>query len=87
MVYFPVNSSNGPLPSSVRSMSIIHKNINVNKYLHGLTRNAKLSGSALKPIRLGTRAVPVIAFSHKMADFDNRVFRFRTILLFIKIFV
>jgi hypothetical protein len=62
---FPVNSSNGPLPSSVRSMSIIHKNINVNKYLHGLTRNAKLSGrslGALKPIRLGTRAVPVIAF-------------------------
>ena len=56
MVYFPVNPSNGPLPSSVRSMSIIHKNANVNKYLHGLTRNAKLSGrslGALKPIQLG----------------------------------
>ena len=56
MVYFPVNPSNGPLPSAVRSMSIIHKNTNVNKYLHGLTNRAKLSGrslGALKPIQLG----------------------------------
>lgn len=56
MVYFPVNPSNGPLPSSVRSMSIIHKSVNVNKYLHGLTTLAKLSGrslGALRPAQLG----------------------------------
>lgn len=56
MVYFPVNPSNGPLPSSVRSMSIIHKNRTVNTYLHGLTTRAKLSGrslGALRPSQLG----------------------------------
>ena len=51
MVYFPVNPSNGPLPSSVRSMSIIHKSVNVNKYLHGLTTLAKLSGRSIGALR------------------------------------